>query len=225
MARRAASIGCGRLKSRHRRHFPRTSIIKDLNIGENIFLERAAPLRSQHWEELYSRPRNCSTSCTCRSTTHISRPLGHRTAATRRDRQALSQQARILVLDEPTAARPMQKPKRSFTFFDNLRKRGVGMIYISHKLDEVFRISDRITSWRWAPVGTEPPTPLTKATSSPAWSGARSATSFPKADTSEERPSSKRVTSRRRPQRARQDARAGREFSRCGAAKSSASPV
>src|SRR5213076_2067431 len=60
----------------------------------------------------------------------------------------LSQDARILVLDEPTAALTDTEVETLFRILDDLRTRGVGMIYISHKLDEVFRMADRITVLR-----------------------------------------------------------------------------
>ena len=52
------------------------------------------------------------------------------------------------MLDEPTAALTDGEVKTLFGILQKLRARGVGMIYISHKLDEVFRISDRITVLR-----------------------------------------------------------------------------
>jgi D-xylose transport system ATP-binding protein len=62
--------------------------------------------------------------------------------------KALSQEARILVLDEPTAALTDAEVATLFSILDKLRARGVGMVYISHKLHEVFRLSDRITVLR-----------------------------------------------------------------------------
>ena len=62
--------------------------------------------------------------------------------------KALSQEARIVVLDEPTAALTDAEVETLFGILNDLRARGVAMIYISHKLDEVFRISDRITVLR-----------------------------------------------------------------------------
>src|SRR5262249_55110615 len=59
-----------------------------------------------------------------------------------------SQEARILVLDEPTAALTEAEVETLFGILVRLRERGVAMIYISHKLDEVFSISKRITVLR-----------------------------------------------------------------------------
>src|SRR5262249_3000483 len=56
--------------------------------------------------------------------------------------------ARIVVLDEPTAALTDTEVETLFAILKDLRTRGVAMIHISHKLDEVFRISDRVTVLR-----------------------------------------------------------------------------
>lgn len=62
--------------------------------------------------------------------------------------KALHRKARILVLDEPTAALSRGETRRLFGIIRDLQARGIGMIYISHHLEEVFAISDRITVLR-----------------------------------------------------------------------------
>lgn len=58
--------------------------------------------------------------------------------------KALSRRARILVLDEPTAALTPQEVDRLFAVVRDLRRQGIGIIAISHRLDEVFSIADRV---------------------------------------------------------------------------------
>jgi len=58
--------------------------------------------------------------------------------------KALSLDCRVLVLDEPTSALTDRETRFLFEIIGRLRERGVAVIYISHKLDEVFRIADRI---------------------------------------------------------------------------------
>ena len=58
--------------------------------------------------------------------------------------RALSENARVLILDEPTAALSSAESERLFFVIDNLRSKSVGMIYITHRLDEVARIADRV---------------------------------------------------------------------------------
>ncbi len=54
----------------------------------------------------------------------------------------------FLVLDEPTASLPANEVERLFEAVRRLRGRGVGMIYVSHRLDEIFRIADRVVVMR-----------------------------------------------------------------------------
>ncbi|HXG92020.1 MAG TPA: xylose ABC transporter ATP-binding protein [Blastocatellia bacterium] len=130
--------------------FQEMSLVKDLSIAENIFLGREPrSFGIIRWEELYSRAQNLLDEL------HL--PVDPRTPAGQLGigqqqlveiAKALSQQAHILVLDEPTAALTDAEVETLFHILDKLRSRGVGMIYISHKLDEVFRMSDRITVLR-----------------------------------------------------------------------------
>ena len=62
--------------------------------------------------------------------------------------KALSQDARILVMDEPTAALSDRETELLFAMVTRLKKNGVAIIYISHRLSEVFALGDRITVLR-----------------------------------------------------------------------------
>lgn len=62
--------------------------------------------------------------------------------------KSLARQARILVLDEPTAALTPQEVDRLLDLIRRLRAEGIGIIYISHRLDEVFKLADRIVVLR-----------------------------------------------------------------------------
>jgi ribose transport system ATP-binding protein len=62
--------------------------------------------------------------------------------------RALAAEAVILVLDEPTASLPADEVARLFAALHRLRAQGVGMIYVSHRLDEVFQIADRMVVLR-----------------------------------------------------------------------------
>jgi ribose transport system ATP-binding protein len=62
--------------------------------------------------------------------------------------RALATDAEILVLDEPTASLPADEVTRLFGAMRRLREHGVGMIYVSHRLDEVFEIADRMVVLR-----------------------------------------------------------------------------
>lgn len=71
--------------------------------------------------------------------------------------KAISLNSRIIVMDEPTSAITEKEAAVLFTQIERLKKQGVAIIYISHKMDEIFRISDTITVLRdgqW--IGTKP---------------------------------------------------------------------
>ena len=62
--------------------------------------------------------------------------------------KALAFEARIIVMDEPTAALTAHETARLFDVIRDLRSAGIGVIYISHRLDEIFAIADRVTVLR-----------------------------------------------------------------------------
>jgi D-xylose transport system ATP-binding protein len=62
--------------------------------------------------------------------------------------KAMSKHTRVLILDEPTAALTEQEVGVLLDMLRDLKKRGIALVYISHKLDEVFAIADRITVLR-----------------------------------------------------------------------------
>ena len=62
--------------------------------------------------------------------------------------KALSKKARVLVLDEPTAALPERDVETLLALIEELKREGIGIIYISHRLREVRQIADRITVLR-----------------------------------------------------------------------------
>ena len=130
--------------------FQELSLVKELTVGENIFLGRE-PSRFGviNWAELYQK------AGTLLQELHLAidprTPVGNLGIGQQQlveIAKALSQKAKILVLDEPTAALTEAEVKTLFAILEKLRARGVGMIYISHKLGEVFRMSDRITVLR-----------------------------------------------------------------------------
>ena len=62
--------------------------------------------------------------------------------------KALSISARILIMDEPTSALSPAECERLFTIVRQLAREGVAIIYISHRLDEVMHLADRVTVFR-----------------------------------------------------------------------------
>ncbi|WP_347108962.1 sugar ABC transporter ATP-binding protein [Paenarthrobacter sp. S56] len=62
--------------------------------------------------------------------------------------KALAQNATVLIMDEPTASLARHESEALFELIDRLKRRGISIIYISHRMDEVYRLADRITILR-----------------------------------------------------------------------------
>lgn len=62
--------------------------------------------------------------------------------------KALAQDARVLIMDEPTASLAKHETNALFELIERLQARGISIIYISHRMDEVYRVADRITVLR-----------------------------------------------------------------------------
>jgi len=141
------------------------SLVRELSIAENIFLgrepRRCGVIRS---EELASRASAVLAELHLAMDPHV--PVGYLGIGQQHlveIAKALSRDARILILDEPTAALTESEAEILFAILKRLRARGAGIVYISHKLDEVFRLSDRITVLRDGRcVGTEVASALDK---------------------------------------------------------------
>ncbi len=72
--------------------------------------------------------------------------------------KALSVNAKVLILDEPTASLSEKETAHLFTLINSLKQRGVSMIYISHRMAEIFKICDTITVLRNGSIVTTKPT-------------------------------------------------------------------
>ncbi len=125
--------------------------IPALSVAENIFLGRE-PRRALgflDWEAMFARAGALLQDLGLPIDPH--RRLGTLTVAEQQlveIAKALSVEADLLVMDEPTAALTIEETERLFSFIHDLRQRGVGIVYITHRLEEVFRIADRVTVLR-----------------------------------------------------------------------------
>lgn len=79
--------------------------------------------------------------------------------------RALSQDCRLLIMDEPTASLSERETRVLFNLIHQFRKSGVSILYVSHRLDEIFELSDRVTVFRDGKhVATGPTKDLTRDT-------------------------------------------------------------
>jgi D-xylose transport system ATP-binding protein len=126
------------------------SLVPEFSIAENVFLGRE-PRRFGviRGEEMHSRAQRGLDELHLELDAHT--PVGHLGIGQQHlveIAKALTHEARILVLDEPTAALTESEAEVLFGILDRLRANGAGIIYISHKLGEVVRLADRITVLR-----------------------------------------------------------------------------
>jgi D-xylose transport system ATP-binding protein len=130
--------------------FQELSLVSELTVGENIFLgKEPSKFGVINWSQLYHRTSKLLQDLNLDIDPRI--PVGSLGIGQQQlveIAKALSKDAKILVLDEPTAALTESEVETLFTILRKLKSRGVGMIYISHKLGEVFEMSDRITVLR-----------------------------------------------------------------------------
>lgn len=122
-----------------------------LSVAENIFLGRE-PRRGPgfvDYVEMYDRAGELLQELGLPIDPH--RKVGSLTVAEQQlveIAKALSVEADLLIMDEATAALTVKEIERLFQFIRDLRARGVGIIYITHRLEEIFRIADRVTVLR-----------------------------------------------------------------------------
>jgi ribose transport system ATP-binding protein len=125
-------------------------LLPDLSIAENVFVGRLLmkggridreTMNLRAAEQLHRLGLNVSPTTLVRTL---------RVAAQQQVEiaKALTLKARLLILDEPTAALGGEETDRLFTQIAQLRKQGVSFIYISHRLEEIARIADRIVVLR-----------------------------------------------------------------------------
>lgn len=132
--------------------FQELSLYPELSVAENIFMGHAPRTRlgTLDWREMRHRARDLLASLDIHDM-DVDRKVGTMNVGNRQRveiAKALSYNARILIMDEPTAALTEADVARLFDIVRLLRERGVGIIYISHRLEEVFILADRVTVLR-----------------------------------------------------------------------------
>ena len=124
------------------------ALVPDYSVAENIFIDDFRTMKSLvNYKELN---RKASTYLKEIGFSHLSPSAIVRRLSTAYQQvveicKALSRDAHILVLDEPTAVLTNREVEQLFALLTQLRDKGVSIIYISHRMEEVFRMSDRVT--------------------------------------------------------------------------------
>ena len=123
------------------------ALIRHLTVAENILLDEYRSKKFVNWKEMRDKARRFLDEIGFGSIP-VSARVSDLSVAYQQVVEickALTRNASVLVLDEPTAVMTNKEVEQLFKLLDDLRAKGVSIIYISHRLDEVFRISDRIT--------------------------------------------------------------------------------
>jgi len=126
-------------------------LFPDLDVAENVFMGRHPRDRFGRvdWKRIYREVDQLFASLDVSLSSHM--PVQGLSVAEQQlveIAKALSLQARVLVLDEPTAALSSHEVEELFAVVKQLRERGVAILFVSHRLEEVFRIADRVTVFR-----------------------------------------------------------------------------
>lgn len=126
-------------------------LIEWMTVAENMALSlgfaRTAGLVSWRGVDRFAREALDRVGCEFDPTTRVSN-LSRTEKSLVAIARALAVESDFLVLDEPTASLPADEVEGLFNAIRPLKDRGVGMIYVSHRLDEVFSISDRVAVLR-----------------------------------------------------------------------------
>lgn len=126
------------------------NLVGDLSVAENIFLGRAIRkgiVIDQKAMERESKKILDSLHIHINPKTLVKKlSVGYQQMV--EIAKAVSQEAQILIMDEPSAPLTSAEVESMFAVVDLLKEKGVTIIYISHRLDEIFRLSNRITVLR-----------------------------------------------------------------------------
>ncbi len=136
------------------------TLVGNMTVGENIFLGKE-PVENGliNWDKLYSETQNILTKYRLEIQPHaLIKQMGVGKQQMTEIAKALSENAEVLILDEPTSALSDAEIDKLMEILSILKEHGVSCIYISHKLEEFFRIADTITILRDGQVVTTQPT-------------------------------------------------------------------
>src|SRR5215218_4489904 len=129
------------------------SLVDALSVGENIFLGDLPTRPGTNWQVDWPTVWRRSSELLDRVGSRVrpQTPVRNLSVAQKQMveiARALARNVRVLILDEPTSSLTERESEKLFEIIALLKNRGVGIIYISHRLGEVFRIAQRVTVLR-----------------------------------------------------------------------------
>ena len=124
-------------------------VFPDLDVAENIFITHRDQTMLVNWPRMYAQAEDLLASLGVRL--DVRAPARGLTLAAQQAveiAKAISLEVKVLIMDEPTASLSDHEVRQLFRVARQLRDRGVAVLFITHRLEEVFEIADRITVLR-----------------------------------------------------------------------------
>ena len=125
------------------------NLINTLSVAENIFLGRYNGKKTIQWKEL--KEKAAALLADLGFNFDVNKEVGKLSTAEKQlveIAKALSLDAHIIVMDEPTSSLTEKEVDMFFPIIERLKAKGITVIYISHKLDEIYRLCDDVTIMR-----------------------------------------------------------------------------
>ena len=124
-------------------------LFPDLNVAENIFISHQDRGAVVDWRDMYRKAEAILASLGV--ALDVRSPARGLTLAAQQSveiAKAISLNVRILIMDEPTAALSAHEVQELFKLVRDLKKQGVAILFVSHRMEEVFEIADKVTVFR-----------------------------------------------------------------------------
>ena len=124
-------------------------VYPDLNVAENIFITHRSRGLFVNWRKMYSEAEDILAKLDVKLDVRMpARGLTLAAQQTIEIAKAISLNVRVLIMDEPTASLSAHEVEQLFNLARSLRDQGVSVLFISHRMEEVFEIADRVTIFR-----------------------------------------------------------------------------
>lgn len=127
------------------------NLMSQLSIAENIFFSHLPHNRIGRvkWKEVYEKTKELLSYIGLNENPRMK--VGYLSVAKQQlveIAKAISMNAKVIIMDEPTSALSPKEIENLYRIIKDMKKKNIGIIYISHKLEEIFKISDRVTVLR-----------------------------------------------------------------------------
>jgi len=124
-------------------------IFPDLNVAENIFITHRVRGAVVNWNKMFREAEDILAQLGVKLDVRVpSRGLTLAARQTVEIAKAISLKVRVLIMDEPTSSLSAHEVTQLFSLARRLRDQGVSVLFISHRMEEVFEVADRVTIFR-----------------------------------------------------------------------------